>query len=124
MMSRSQVRRATSALLLPLLLFSCGGSGDLRADAGQDFSVAVGESPTFDGCDSSGDITNYQWVILESPTLMASDIGKLIRELDTACSFKLEAAMIIDEVGTWVIELTVTDTDGNSSGDRVTVEVQ
>lgn len=110
-------------MFLPLVMVACGGS-DLSADAGQDFSVSVGESPNFDGCGSSGDIANYAWAILEAPGKMADDVGKPLREFDSICSFDLEAAMIADEVGTWVIELTVTDSDGSTKTDTVSVLVE
>ena len=84
---------------------------------------AVGESPTFDGCRSNGDIVNYQWMIAEAPGAMEGDAGKLIREFDSDCSFTLEAAMIAQETGSWVIELTVSDSDGNTSDDTVAIDV-
>ena len=110
-------------MLFLLLFAACGGDGDLQANAGEDFSVTVGESPTFDGCASDGDITNFQWVIVEASSGMPGDVDKPIREVDSECSFTLEAAMIADEVGNWVVELTVSDADGNTSADTVSVEV-
>lgn len=122
-MSTRSIKLLAAALSLPVLAVSCGGSDGLRADAGPDLSVKVGDPPTFDGCRSSGEITNYAWVIVAAPGDMASDIGKPIREAEAGCSFDMEASMVVDEAGTWVIELTVTDTDGNSSKDTVSVEV-
>lgn len=112
-----------SILIAFLLLTGCGGDGSLSADAGDDFAIQVGESPTFDGCESTGDIENYQWTIVEAPTSMAEDSGKVIRELDTNCSFTLDAAMGVDEVGNWMIELEVRDAAGQTATDRVTVTV-
>lgn len=108
---------------LCLAAVGCGTSDSLEADAGPDFDVAVGESPTFDGCGSSGDIVNYQWVIRGAPPDMADDEGKDIREAESACSFTLEASMLADEVGAWTIELTVSDADGNDATDEVVVNV-
>ena len=107
---------------LALVLTACGDDG-LQADAGSDFAITVGESPIFDGCSSSGEITNYAWLIVETPSKMDADRGKAIRETDTSCSFELDAAMIADEVGTWQIELVVTDADGKTSSDTVAVDV-
>ncbi len=104
-------------------LAACGGDDDVKADAGSDISVAVGESPVFDGCASSGAISNYQWMISEAPASMEKDVGKLIREFDTECSFTLEAAMIAEEAGDWVVELTVSDDGGSTSADTVGVAV-
>jgi hypothetical protein len=112
-----------AAVAVVALLGACGGDDELAADAGEDFSVAVGESPTFDGCGSSGEIVNYRWKILEAPPTMADDAGKVIEEVDPDCSFTLDAAMIAEEEGSWVIELTVTDAGGATSTDTVAVEV-
>ena len=107
-----------------LLIGACADSDEaLNANAGDDFSIVVGQSPTFDGCRSGGDVANYQWVIIEAPDLMDGDSGKVIREIEASCSFTLEAAMEIQEVGTWVLELTVNDAAGNTSVDTVSVEV-
>ena len=112
-----------SALLFvfALIATACGGGGDaVTADAGDDFTVAVGENPQFDGCSSTGDITNYEWHIIEAP--VAEDADKPLREIDPNCGFVLEAAMVIDDVGEWIIELRVTDGDSTAT-DQVTVTV-
>lgn len=106
------------------LLAACGGSNaSLQANAGTDFSVTVGEAPMFDGCASTGEIANYKWTIVSAPDKMSQDAGKVIREVDANCSFTLGAAMGVDEVGPWVIELEVRDAGGNTSTDEVQVEV-
>jgi hypothetical protein len=117
-------------LSLLLVLFSCliligcgGGDESITADAGEDFSIQIEQSPTFDGCGSTGDIQNYRWTIIEAPDKMVGDSGKIIRELDTNCSFTLEAAMGVDEVGTWVIELEVSNPSGDTATDQVIVNV-
>lgn len=119
--------RAFMGLWLVLLLASplaaCKGDEPLEADAGADIFVLVGEHPTFDGCFSEGDIANYMWTIVSAPDEMQQDVGKVIRERDTGCSFTLDAEMGLEEVGEWVIELEVRDAEGNTSTDRVTVEV-
>lgn len=122
MLLRSMIAGSLPALL-GLLAIGCGSGNSLSADAGPDTEVAVGESPTFDGCDSSGDITNYQWVIRQAPESMPQDVDKAIRESMTDCSFTLEASMITDEIGSWTIELIVTDHDGATSSDEVAVTV-
>ena len=115
---------STLALLGAMLLVgACGNGSELRADAGADLSIRVGESPTFDGCGSDGQIQNYRWVIIEAPDLMAGDADKVIREIESSCSFTLDATMEIQEIGTWIVELTVSDSDGNTSADTVRLEV-
>lgn len=101
-----------------------GGAGSgLKADAGADFSVAVGESPKFDGCASAGDIVNYKWTIVTAPTGMTKDAGKVLREVDSNCSFTLEAEMSLAEMGEWMIQLEVRNASGDTAADTVTVTV-
>ena len=117
-------RRLLIALLvIASIAAACGDDSTLAADAGTDFSITVGDAPEFDGCDSTGDIDNYAWQIVEAPPDMADDTGKFLRETSTDCSFVLESTMVVADVGTWVIELTVTDDSGDTAVDRVTVTV-
>ena len=106
-----------------LLAAACGGSAELEADAGADFQVEIGETPTFDGCESSGDIDNYEWVITDAPEAVADDVDKALRDTMDDCTFTVESAMLAEEAGEWTIELTVTDSDGAESSDEVTVTV-
>lgn len=112
------------SLLIALGLVACGGEEEsLTANAGEDFEIQVGDSPTFDGCASTGEIDNYKWTILEAPPAMAEDSGKVIREVDANCSFKLDAAMGLKEMGAWVIQLEVSGYEGQTATDQVTVTV-
>jgi hypothetical protein len=115
--------RVGMILSVPYGLIACQGSTPLQANTGEDFTVKVGEPPTFDGCASTGEIVNYQWTIISAPEKMAGDASKVIREIDRNCSFTLEAEMGVDEVGQWVIELEVRDGSGNTNTDTVQVEV-
>lgn len=111
-------------LFIAGLFTACQGGGEpLQANAGQDFSVPMGQAPVFDGCQSTGDIVNYKWTIVSPPETMPGDAGKVLREVDPNCSFDLAAQMEVEEVGEWVIELEVRDEAGNTSTDTVTVEV-
>jgi len=104
-----------------LLASACtADSSSLSSDAGDDFSVAVGEAPEFDGCGSSGEIENYEWVIVDGPN--PDDAGKPLRTELVDCSFTLENTMVIEDVGEWTIELTISNSDIEAS-DRVTVQV-
>lgn len=105
------------------MLVACQSSPPLQANAGADFNVKMGESPTFDGCASTGEIVNYRWTIPSAPDKMPGDAGKVIRETDPNCSFTLGAEMGVDEVGEWVIELEVRDAEGNTNTNTVQVEV-
>jgi hypothetical protein len=120
-------------VLLSLGLVACDDSEDddsdangdaapLAADAGEDFTVTVGEAPVFDACESSGDIDNYAWTIITAPASVPEDEGKVIREIEPNCSFTLEDPMAVQEVGEWVIELEVQSGDETAT-DTVTVSV-
>lgn len=123
MKSLNRIAKIVWIVILSVLLGACESESSLNADAGDDFSVKVGSSPYFDGCASTGDIVNYRWRILESPDNMPEDVGKIIREVDSDCSFTLTAEMVVDEVGPWKIELEVRDSADNTSSDTVIVEV-
>lgn len=103
-----------------LALAACSGGSGVVADAGTDFTVAVGEAPVFDGCGSSGDINNYEWTIVTAPT--EEDGGKALRTEMGDCDFLLESTMVIDDVGEWTIELSVTDGEDQAT-DQVVVTV-
>lgn len=108
---------------LVVVLGACQRQEELCADPGDDLSVPVGERPTFDACRSTGDIANYKWRIISGPENKQEDVEKVIAEVQSNCSFRLEAEMVAEEAGVWEIELQVRDTVGNSSTDTVRVEV-
>ncbi len=108
-----------------VILAACQGSSEpLQANAGTDFTIKVGEKPTFDGCASTGNIENYKWMIVSAPDQMAQDSGKVICEVEPNCSFTLGTAMKPEEAGEWVLRLEVKDTQGNTSADEVAVSVE
>ncbi len=115
-------RFAAMTFATALAITACGGGGDITADAGEDFSVPVGEAPVFDGCGSSGELSNYQWTIIEAPEGNADDNGKALRTTMDSCNFELETAMVVDDIGEWTIELAVTD-GSNEVTDQVVVTV-
>jgi hypothetical protein len=123
------VKRIIVLALLLVLVVACGDDGNddseatLEAEAGDGFTVSVGVAPTFDGCESTGNIDNYKWTILEAPPTKADDNGKVIREVESNCRFTLADTMVVDEMGDWLIELEVRDADGNTATDTVTVTV-
>lgn len=120
------MRRATALFIAGgLALAACGGesAGDsLVVDAGDDFTVEVGDAPVFDGCASEGEFANYEWTIISAPEGASDDDGKVLRTVMADCSFELENAMDIADVGDWTIELVATDGDSEGS-DQVVVTV-
>ncbi|MEM9135104.1 MAG: hypothetical protein AAF962_26610 [Actinomycetota bacterium] len=116
----ARTRLAVAAVVLPFALAACGGGPS--ADAGDDFSVILGEAPEFDGCGSSGDLISYTWTIVAAPADMSEDVGKVLRQSIGECSFTLESTMEVADVGEWTIELLATD-GVTESTDTVTVTV-
>ena len=110
-------------LSLLFLLSACRSYEPLHANAGADFSVAMGEHPVFDGCGSTGRIVNYKWTVVTPCENVPQDAGKVLRETVDDCSFCLESAMGGEEVGIWIIGLEVRDPDGNTGTDTVRVTV-
>jgi len=85
------------------------------ADAGEDSTVAAGESVMLDGSNSSdedGDLLTYLWVLVSRPEGSSTELSAA----DTATpSFTTDAA------GDYVIELVVNDGTEDSAPDSVTV---
>ena len=104
-------RTCAAVVSAALLTFAVAGCGDdsLKADAGADFSVAVGTAPEFDGCDSSGNIVNYSWSIRETPSKMAEDVGKAIRAEDLSTLVIVVSGDIQPEARARVMKLGVLD---------------
>lgn len=110
--------------LILVLLAGCQGGGEvLQADAGEDLTVRLGEKPQFDGCASTGKIASYTWTIIKAGEKMPEDEGKVLKEAGDDCAFSIEAPMGEDELGFWVVELSVDDAAGNVSTDQVRVDV-
>ena len=80
------------------------------ADAGEDVVLSPGETATLSGRDSydpeDGDVSSYSWVLISAP----EDSTAELTEPESA-----SPTLTPDTEGTWVIGLTVTDSDGNSS---------
>lgn len=77
------------------------------ANAGEDFTVGVGQSFSFDGsasADTDGVISTYSW----SPVGLSG----------------ASPEFTFDEIGTYTVILTVTDDEGATSTDEVVVTVQ
>ena len=120
MPDRGRCRWVGIYVVMALVLVGCSGIS-LEADAGPDFSVAVGESPEFNGCDSAGDIQRYEWTITDAPAASTSAIGMTL-SADGGCSHIVDS-MDVDDLGVWTIELVVTDSEGTSATDQVMISV-
>jgi uncharacterized membrane protein len=111
----------TSAIILLLVCFSfscalsisSAAQGEAPvADAGEDVTIVVGHSVTFDGAASSDDvgIANYTW------NFTCDDEMQYLYGVSPEFEFWT--------VGTYVVTLNVTDADGHSSTDTVVVIVE
>ena len=109
-----------------LSLAGCGGGGGEdapvnrppRANAGEDQAVAAGSRVTLDGSGSSdadGAIAGYQWAQTAGPTVSLSNADQ------ASASFVAPDA---DAAVTLTFRLTVTDDDGATASDAVSVTVQ
>ena len=109
-----------------LLLAGCGGGGDgdapanrlPRADAGADLSVAGGSSVTLDGSgslDPDGSIAGYQWAQTSGTEVSLSNADR------ASASF---VAPQVDMTVTLTFRLTVTDDDGATASNDVSVTIQ
>jgi hypothetical protein len=85
------------------------------ADAGADAAVAVGSAATLNGGgsnDADGDITGYHWVEESGPAVALSGGDTKAPSFTPATP------------GSYVFKLTVTDNDGLTASDSVTITVQ
>ena len=120
MLSKSRLLTWGLVGLFLLAAAACQSTGSLAADAGPDQQIQVGESPLFDGCASTGAVS-YTWTITEPPAARPEDLNKIIYQSE--CAITLDAEMLLDDVGSWVVELTVADTTGATSTDTVRYDV-
>ena len=98
-----------------------------RAYAGPGISARVGQTVSFDGSQSvdldGGEIVYYQWKVTAAPEGREEEIGRALREGADAAVWTSETALTDEDVGEWVIELKVTDDEGQSATDDLVVTV-
>jgi hypothetical protein len=134
-MNRTSVLTLISAIFLMLLLSACGGGGTspvsnsvvasgptaaisansaVKAANGQTFLAAVGSQITLNGTSSTGSISAYAWTLTAKPlgssTALSSSTGGIVN-------------LVPDVSGNYTVTLTVTDTNGMSSAQSMTVQV-
>ena len=121
-----QIVSSVTVAAVLLLLAGCGGGGDgdapanrlPRADAGEDLSVAGGSSVTLDGSgslDPDGTIAGYQWAQTSGTGVSLSNADRV------STSF---VAPNVDMTVTLTFRLTVTDDDGATASNDVSVTIQ
>ena len=97
------------------------------ANAGPDIIAHVGETASFDGSLSvdldGGKIVYYHWSITAAPEGRQDEVGRVLQQGQDAAVWTTESALANEDVGEWVIELTVTDDEGQSATDDMKLTV-
>jgi hypothetical protein len=97
-----------------------------RAYAGPDITVHLGETVSFDGSQSvdldGGRIVYYQWRVAAAPEGREDEVGRVLHEGEDAAS-TTDTPMQEEDLGQWIIELKVTDEEGQSATDDLTLTV-
>jgi len=115
--------------ILALALTSCAlaTKAPPRAYAGPDISTRVGETVSFDGSQSvdldGGQIVHYRWKVTAAPERREEEIGRILHEGADAAVWTMQSALTEEDIGEWVIELEVTDDDGQSATDDLIMTV-
>ncbi len=97
------------------------------ANAGPDVTVRIGERVSHDGSGSvdldGGKIVYYKWYVTVAPEGREDQVGQVLREGPDAATWTSDRPVGEEELGEWVIELWVTDDEGQSATDDMTLKV-
>jgi len=121
-------------ILLPLLAVALVLTGCALAtkappvaNAGPDVTVSLGERASYDGSGSvdldGGKIVYYKWYVTVAPEEQEHQVGQVLREGPDAAIWTSDSPAGEEDLGEWVIELKVTDDEGQSATDDMTVTV-
>ncbi len=115
--------------VLALLVTGCGliTKAPPVANAGPDITIRVGEMVSFDASSSvdldGGSVVYYKWYIMGAPEGREDQIGVVLREGEDAATWTTPAPVGEKDLGQWVIELRVTDEEGQSATDDLSLTV-
>jgi len=124
--------------LAPILAFAIFGGAALtgcalatkappRANAGPDVMVHVGEVFSCDGSSSvdldGGKIVYYHWRITATPEGRDEEVGRVLLKGEDAVSCPTDLLLSSEDAGQWIIELKVTDDEGQSATDDMMLTV-
>jgi len=97
------------------------------ANAGPDVTVRIGERVSYDGSQSvdldGGKIVYYKWYVTVAPEEQEDQVGQVLREGPDAATWTSDRPVAEQDLGEWVIELWVTDDEGQSATDDLTLKV-
>jgi hypothetical protein len=122
---------STLALLigLTLALMGCGivTRAPPVANAGPDAVVRIGGTVSLDGSSSvdldGGRIVYYHWRVTHTPERREGEVDRVLREGEDAAVWTTHWIASEEDVGEWVIELTVTDDEGQSATDDMILTI-
>jgi hypothetical protein len=128
-----RLRNVTPILVLSLLLgatltgCALATKAPPRAYAGPDITVHLGETVSYDGSQSvdldGGKIVYYHWRVASAPEGREDEIGRVLREGEDAATWTTNSPVQEEDLGQWIIELKVTDEEGQSATDDLTLTV-
>ena len=97
------------------------------ANAGPDILVHVGETVSCDGSSSvdldGGNIVFFRWTVAAAPERREDEVGTILANGADAMICTLDLPLGEENVGEWIIELEVTDDEGQSSTDDLALSV-
>jgi len=97
------------------------------ANAGPDILVHIGETASCDGSSSvdldGGEIVFYRWTVAAVPEGREDRVGSILAEGADATICNLDHPLGKEDVGEWIIELEVTDDEGQSATDDLMLVV-
>ncbi len=124
------VRRALPLLMvLAAILTGCAliTKAPPVANAGPDVTVRIGERVPYDGSESvdldGGKIVYYKWYVTAAPEGREDQVGQVLRQGPDAATWTSDRPVAEEDLGEWLIELWVTDDEGQSATDDVTLKV-
>ena len=98
-----------------------------RAHAGPDVLIHVGEPFSCNGSSSvdldGGKIVYYHWRITATPEGREEEVGRVLHEGEDAVSCSADFLAQEEDMGEWVVELKVTDDEGQSATDDMMLTV-
>ena len=97
------------------------------ANAGPDILVHVGETVSCDGSSSvdldGGEIVFYRWTVAAAPEGREDQVGIIVQEGSDAMICTVDLPLSEENVGEWIIELAVTDDEGQTDTDDLVLSV-